>query len=84
MTQYVFEQIDRIESIPEDTLSAAYLYVTQYTKGSLYTYDDSNEKLFLSSQDVWKNINNANISNTEVFSCSISIKYNTNNNRIYI
>ena len=59
MTQYVFEQIDRIESIPADTLSAAYLYVTQYTKRSLYTYDDSNEKLFLSSQDVWKNINNA-------------------------
>ena len=58
MTQYVIGQMDRLDSIPNDTLSSAYLYITQYSK-TAFTYDDSNEKLFLSSQDVWKNINNA-------------------------
>ena len=57
MTQYVIEHIDRIESIRWDTLSMVLSYITQ-TKKDPYRYDDSNEKIFLSSQDVWKNIDN--------------------------
>lgn len=59
LTQYVIEHMDRLSTIPTDTLSAAYFYITQSSKIRLYKYDDSNEKLFLSDQDVWKNINNA-------------------------
>lgn len=58
-TQYVIEHLDQIKSISEDTLRDAYFYITQTYRLPLYRYDDSNEKLFLSSQDVWKNINNA-------------------------
>ena len=58
-TQYVIEHLDQIKSISEDTLGDVYYYITQTTKLAIYRYDDSNEKLFLSDQDVWKNINNA-------------------------
>ena len=57
--QHVIEQQNRINAISRDTLLEAYYYITQSTRTDLYTYDDSNEKLFLSSQDVWKSINNA-------------------------
>ena len=59
LSQYVIEQMDRIDSIAEDTLSGPYFYITKSAPTDLYQYDDSNEKLFLSDQDVWKNINNA-------------------------
>lgn len=58
MTQYVLERLNRLDSIAQDTLSHVYFYITQSNTDD-YKFDDSNEKLFLSSQDVWKNINNA-------------------------
>ena len=59
LTQYVLEHMDRLDSIAEDTLRGAYYYISQTTPTAEYQYDDSNEKLFLSDQDTWKNINNA-------------------------
>ena len=58
MTQYVIENLDHIKDIRWDTLNAVLTYLMQ-PKNDCYKYDDSNERLFLSSQDVWKNINNA-------------------------
>ena len=58
-TQYVIEHSDHLNAISTDTLREAYFYITQYTRTPLYQYDDANEKLYLSEQDVWKNIDNA-------------------------
>ena len=58
-TQYVIENSDHLDAISSDTLREAYFYITQYTRTALYQYDDANEKLYLSEQDVWKNIDNA-------------------------
>lgn len=55
---YVLEHRNEIDSMSADTLKLFTQYLvaggTQY-----YNYDASSETLFLSSQDVWKNINNA-------------------------
>ena len=57
ITQYVVEHIDRLNSFSRDTLAQVYTYLMG-SKTAAHHYDDSNEKLFLSSQDVWKNIDN--------------------------
>ena len=56
VTQYVIEHQDNISNIRRDTLNTVIHYLTQLETG--LDFDDSTEKLFLSSQDVWKNINN--------------------------
>ena len=56
LTQYVIDHLDKIDSIRNDTLNSVLQYLLQTESG--LDFDDSNEKLFLSSQDVWKNINN--------------------------
>ena len=55
---YVLEHQNEIDSIPTDTMSAFVQYVVA-SGTQFYNYDASSETLFLSSQDVWKNINNA-------------------------
>lgn len=56
MTQYVTDNLDKIDAIDPDTLLTVLQYIL-YT-GS-YQIDDSKEKIFHSSQDSWKNIDNA-------------------------
>ena len=58
-TQYVIEHYNNLDKIAQDTLKLAYLYITRYSRTPIYQYDDANEKLYLSEQDVWKNIDNA-------------------------
>ena len=55
---YVLEHIDNVGSIRNDTLNKVLHYIMRPTRAA-FNFDDSTEKLFLSSQDVWKNINNA-------------------------
>ena len=58
LTQYVLEHMSNIGAIHNDTLNTVLHYIMR-TMGSDFKFDDSTEKLFFSSQDVWKNINNA-------------------------
>ena len=58
LAQYVIGNIDRLDSISQDSIFSLVNYITA-PAGLLYNYDDSSEKIFLSSQDAWKNINNA-------------------------
>lgn len=58
MAQYVMNHIETIDSISRDTLSDVLTYLTS-TGDDQYSLDDSSEKIFLSSQEVWKNIDNA-------------------------
>ena len=57
-SQYVRENMHRLDSIPDDSLLIFVQYVTR-SAGSDYSYDESCERTFLSSQEAWKNINNA-------------------------
>ena len=60
MTQYVMEHISEMNSIDIDTLWQVYNYIAASTdQVKLYTLDESSERLFLSSQESWKNIDNA-------------------------
>lgn len=56
MTQHVVNNLDRIDAISPDTLLTVLGYIL-YT--GTYQIDDSKEKIFHSSQDSWKNIDNA-------------------------
>ena len=53
--QYVIDHIDQIDSLPVDTL-----YTAMTMLGAIYTeekyFDDSKQKVFNSSQDSWKNL----------------------------
>ena len=56
---YVWENFARLDSIEEAMMKPAVSYIVQ--EGSAqrdYPLDDASEKIFLSSQDSWKNINN--------------------------
>lgn len=67
MAQYVLEHMDCINRISQDTLSRVLNYIVRHNENA-FTFDDSSEKIFHSSQDVWKNINNANfIDNVQQF-----------------
>lgn len=58
--QYLQEHLDSLENIGFDTLSAVFDYLlADNFIGEGYILDDANEKVFLSSQDAWKNIDNA-------------------------
>ena len=58
LTVYVLEHLDNVGNIRNDSLNRVLHYILR-SKQSTFDFDDSTEKLFLSSQDVWKNINNA-------------------------
>lgn len=53
--EYVLEHKDEIDAISEDTLQALTAYLS-VSGSKQYNYDASSETLFLSSQDVWENI----------------------------
>ena len=53
--QYVLEHRNEIDAISPDTLQAFTTYVAA-SGNQQYNYDASSETLFLSSQDVWENI----------------------------
>jgi len=55
LIQYVSGHIEEIDSLSADTLEEAYFYLVQ---GNDIKFDDSREKIFHSSQDSWKHINN--------------------------
>ena len=53
--QYVIDHLDQIDSLPEDTLyTAVTMLGLIFTDGKYF--DDSKEKVFNSSQDSWKNL----------------------------
>lgn len=53
---FVKENIEQIDSFSIDTLYTTFLY---FQKGTSILFDESREKIFHSSQDSWKNIDNA-------------------------
>ena len=57
MAQYVINNLDRIDAISEDTLTTVFNYLLDY---NISPVDDSKEKIFHSSQDSWRDINNTN------------------------
>lgn len=65
--QYVIDHLDGIERLPVETL-----YTALTMLGSVYvndyTFDDSKEKIFTSSQDTWKNLDDVHfVDNMESF-----------------
>ena len=57
-SQYLRENKQHIDAVSVDSLLAFVTYVTA-SAGQNYVFDDSSERTFLSSQDAWKNIDNA-------------------------
>ncbi len=57
-SQYVRENKHDMDAIGVDSLLAFVTYVTA-SAGQNYVFDDSSERTFFSSQDAWRNINNA-------------------------
>lgn len=55
LARYVREHIDQIDSISDDTLFTVFSNLMQDNSD---VFDDSREKIFHSSQDTWKNIDN--------------------------
>ena len=57
---YLMEDLNRIDSVSVDTLAWVLDYIVARDNSPLtYRLDESTEKVFLSSQDSWKSINNA-------------------------
>ena len=57
--RYVWENFARLDSIEEDTMNLALAYIAKESSAlQQYPLDEASEKIFLSSQDSWKNINN--------------------------
>ena len=54
----ILSRMDQLDSISNDTLYALLMSIMSPAI-TLYNYDDSSEKIFLSSPDAWKNIDNA-------------------------
>lgn len=57
-SQYVLDNKQHMDSVLVDSLLAFVTYVTA-SAGQSYVFDDSSERTFLSSQEAWKNIDNA-------------------------
>lgn len=55
VAQYVMGRLQELDSLSEDTLYMVYNFFCQ---GDQMMFDDSREKIFHSSQESWKNINN--------------------------
>ena len=60
IAKYVMSHIDSLEYLPTDTINDVLNYL-KYR--NLYRFDDTNEKIFQSSQDTWKNIDNMTVIN---------------------
>ena len=60
LTEEVLEHMENFDSLDVDTAWQVFFYISSSTdKLKLYTLDESSERVFLSSQDSWKNIDNA-------------------------
>ena len=59
IAQHIDARFDAIEAVNEDTLRW-FLQCMTTSVAAMYHYDDSNEKIFQSSPEAWKNIDNAN------------------------
>jgi len=60
IARYVLENLDRIDSLNIDSLEHVMNYITNNSdEVTQYPLDESCEQLFLSSQESWKNIDNA-------------------------
>lgn len=57
MAQYVMNHFEQMDAISEDTLIIVFNYLLDY---NFSPTNDSKEKIFHSSQDSWRNINNTN------------------------
>lgn len=65
--QYVIDHLDQMDSLPEDTI-----YTAMSMLGTLFSddkyFDDAKEKVFNSSQDTWKNLDDVSfVDNMESF-----------------
>lgn len=58
LSQQILSRLDDLDSFSDDTLNTAMLFIMASNNKGGY-FDDSSEQVFLSSQDSWKNINNA-------------------------
>ena len=56
VTQYVMNNLNQLDSIPGDSLVMVYYYLLHDVE---YTIDDSKEKIFHSSPETWKSIDNS-------------------------
>ena len=56
MAKYVEQHLDQIYQVPDDTLLEVWSYLAE---GDLFMPDDSKERIFNSSPETWKNIDNA-------------------------
>jgi hypothetical protein len=60
MARYIIDNYEMMDSIDEDTIWTLSDYLTYDTnEDRIYKFDESTEKVFLSSQESWKNIDNA-------------------------
>lgn len=60
MIQGVMEHKEEIDSLDEETAWNIFIYISAVSdERKLYNLDESSERVFLSSQDSWKNIDNA-------------------------
>lgn len=60
MANYLIVNSDRIDSLDEDTMYYLFDYITANSENDKpYAVDESSEKVFLSSSESWKNIDNA-------------------------
>ena len=65
--QYVIDHLDQIESLPSDTIYTAVTMLGVYFSDGDY-FDDSKEKVFNSSQETWKNLDDVSfVDNMEEF-----------------
>ena len=65
--QYVLDHFDQLESLPVDTLYTAMTMLGSIFPDEKY-FDDSKEKVFNSSQDTWKNLDDVSfVDNMERF-----------------
>ena len=60
MAKYLIEHLDEIDSLSEDTMYYLFDYITSSSENDKpFVIDESSEKVFLSSPESWKNIDNA-------------------------
>ena len=58
MAQDVIARLAEIDSLEENTLWKVFNYLAASSDENLYSFDESSERVFLSSQDSWKNFDN--------------------------
>jgi hypothetical protein len=84
VAQHVLANVNQLDVVSSDTIVLFASYITAGA-GQLYNYDNSSEKIFLSSQEAWKTINNPSfIDAVQTFFHSRQLIYdNLNNDRLY-